>query len=158
MAEHDPINSQDQINISAVRNFLHSALMLVDVRRICREDVHFAPVLDLVGPNSSLEEVIDALFEYSCTRLLVPDLISVVRECNPRQYERHLPRLFGEYRDQPKTLTVSRNQVEKENNSEPAFSIKTASVKIMITLAPAAFQIVVSIGDAFTIHLARFAE
>lgn len=80
-------------NIAAIRSLIRDAFMTGELERFCQDRPIFRSVLRYLSSSPSLEEMADVLIEYCQTRLLFPELLSEMREFNPRQYERYQARL-----------------------------------------------------------------
>jgi hypothetical protein len=84
-----------EYNLAAIRTLLRDAFTDRELQRFCHDRPQFHPILSQLGANASLEETIDAVITYCEKRLLFPELLSEIEECNPRQYRRHAARLVG---------------------------------------------------------------
>lgn len=73
---------------AAVRQLLLAAFTAEELRRFCYDRPSFRPVTQRLGPGDGLEDLVDELIPFCETRLLMPELLSEVREANPRQYAR----------------------------------------------------------------------
>jgi serine/threonine protein kinase len=78
-----------QYNIASIRNLLIEAFMAKEITRFCQDRPVFRPILVHFGPNYSLADMTDALIEYCRTRILFDELLTEIREFNPKQYDRH---------------------------------------------------------------------
>lgn len=85
----------EKYNIAAIRSLLKAAFTADTFRRFCQDRTDFRPVLSEIGSNAGVGNIIDVLLEHCRTQLLFDDLISAVREVNPRQYARHEAQLYA---------------------------------------------------------------
>jgi hypothetical protein len=76
-----------------LRELLQAAFEPDTLRRFCREDRRFRPLLDRFAHNASLLDMIDEVFEFCRTQLLWEDLLDAVAEHSPRHYDRFAGRM-----------------------------------------------------------------
>jgi formylglycine-generating enzyme required for sulfatase activity len=81
-------------NLGAIRELLLVGFAEGEVRRFCQDYPIFRLVVTRFPMNRSLQDTVDVLIEYCYTYGLFADLLGVVQELNPRQYERFADRLY----------------------------------------------------------------
>ena len=64
------IEGSDAYRLAAIRGLLQDAFMAGELRRFCQDRPLFRPLLTHLGPRASLEEMIEVLLDYCCSRLL----------------------------------------------------------------------------------------
>jgi hypothetical protein len=89
----------EQYNIRAVCDLIRAAFTPDDLWRFCRDRPVFAELLNLFEPDSSLERMIDRIYEFCQTRLLFGDLLREIEAHRPRQYALFRPKLLALVRD-----------------------------------------------------------
>jgi hypothetical protein len=82
-------------NLAAIRELLRAAFDAESLRRFCHDRPDFRPILDDLGPDASLNQIIDQLLPYCEQRGLFRQLLAEVREVNPDQHARFAPRLHA---------------------------------------------------------------
>jgi len=82
-----------QYDIAAIRSLTRDAFTPKELWRFCQDRPALRPVLDDFAWNASLNDMIDVLMEYCEKRVLFFELLSEIRECNPRQYQRYRAQL-----------------------------------------------------------------
>jgi tetratricopeptide (TPR) repeat protein len=80
-------------NIAVVRNLIRDAFTDDDLRRFCQDRPLFRFILSYFSSRFSFEDMIETVIEQCQTRALLPDLLTAVREHNPRQYHRYSDQL-----------------------------------------------------------------
>jgi LuxR family glucitol operon transcriptional activator len=106
----DPMTaSSDDYNIAAIRNLLKDAFTANTLWRFCQERADFQPVLFEIGRNAGLAEMIDVLLEHCRTEALFDELITAIREANPRQYGRYETQIHGSQAALPFARQVPHN-------------------------------------------------
>lgn len=88
---HVPAVGQE-IELAAVSGLVRDAFTPGELRRFCQERPAFRPFLDQVS-EASLNELTYGLVEYCEKRTLFTELLAEIAAFNPRQYERHHPKL-----------------------------------------------------------------
>ena len=81
-----------EVDLAALSRLLRDAFTAGELRRFCQERPPLRPFLDEVG-EASLNEMTYTLIEYCEKRALFAELLAEIAAVNPRQYERHRPRL-----------------------------------------------------------------
>ncbi len=84
----EPIRTQDDYNLGAIRQLLLAAFTPEEFRRFCQDRPDFRPVVASFGPGHGLVDMVDRVIDYNQTRLLWPEFLDAVREERPRQYAR----------------------------------------------------------------------
>jgi hypothetical protein len=75
-------------NLSVLAELLQEAFTADDLRRFCLYRPQFGDVLDGLAPHPSLNELVDALIQFSQTRGRLGELLAEVERERPRQYDR----------------------------------------------------------------------
>jgi len=88
-------------NIAAVRDLIRDAFTAKDLRRFCYDRSAFRFILGEFGPDSSLNDMIDAVIEQSEKHALLAELLAAIQEVNPGQFERYRERLVETGTGQP---------------------------------------------------------
>lgn len=114
----------DQYNLPAVRGLVKDAFTDRELRRFCQDRQPFRLLLDRFGRDWGLEDMVDALIEHCQKRLLLPELLSEVREHNPRQYERYSSQLaslslVGQIDFRPELRSLHKQGFVTEDQSIP---------------------------------------
>lgn len=76
-------------NLVAIRDLLMEAFSAEDLRRLVFEQPEFRSLYESSSSKMSKSEMIYRLIEYSERRLLMNELLRVIRDYNPRQYRRY---------------------------------------------------------------------
>jgi hypothetical protein len=84
-----------RFDLGAIRELLCAAFRTKDLYRFCYYRPDFRPIVDRIGPDVGLEDMVDEVIEYCETKLLLPELLAEVRQENPRRYRLHEHRLGG---------------------------------------------------------------
>ena len=85
-----PVIASDY-NLWNIRTLLNEGFTDVELRRLCFDELDFKPVYDKLAQTMGKDVIIDHLLEYSERKLLFDHLLSLVKELNPTQYEKHQP-------------------------------------------------------------------
>jgi hypothetical protein len=90
--------SATTISPTAVRDLLLAAFTAEDLRRLFlyTSNDKLRPLVQRFGSRAGLADMVDETIEYCQPRLLFPDLLSEVKQANPRQYDRFEPLLQGQ--------------------------------------------------------------
>jgi hypothetical protein len=89
----DDAGQVQQYEARVVASLVGDAFTDRELRRFCRDRALFSPLLSHLGSDWSLERLVDTVVEYCQRQVLVAELLSEVRACNPRQYERYASQL-----------------------------------------------------------------
>jgi len=76
-------------NTAVVRNLIRDAFTADDLRRFCEDRPTFRFIVPHFGSRFSHEDMIETVIEQCQTQALLPDLLTAIREYNPRQYHRY---------------------------------------------------------------------
>ena len=133
---NEPGVCMDQINLAALRDLVLDAIMPGEVEYFCFGHALFDPVCDLIAPNSSHLEAVYALMKFSRRKGLIPELLSEIRERNPRQYERYRSRIFtqAEVQSGPDTAVAPCTQEVHPGRWMLVFHIGTRSKGLTLAL------------------------
>jgi hypothetical protein len=93
MPDYDHDHYLDRV--AAIRNLMRDVFTAQELRRFILDRPEFRPVDGHFGPNSSLEDMIDAVIDYCRTQVLFAELLAEIRELNPRQFSRHKAQIFA---------------------------------------------------------------
>jgi hypothetical protein len=96
LADRDGQMQPEQYDVAAIRNLIRDAFTDKTLRRFCQDHRKLAGVVTSFPSGSSLEDMIDVLVEHCAKQMLFSDLLSLIREANPRQYRRYEPRLVAQ--------------------------------------------------------------
>ena len=77
----------------AIRELLLAAFTANELPRFCRDRLLLRPIVGRFGPKYNLEDMAAEVIDYCETQHLLDELLSQVREANPRQYARFESRL-----------------------------------------------------------------
>jgi photosystem II stability/assembly factor-like uncharacterized protein len=77
-------------NLGSIRSLIRAAFTDKELRRFCQDRSAFQPILTRVASDSGLEDMVDALIEHCQTQALLPQLLTEIRQVNPRQYGRYI--------------------------------------------------------------------
>jgi tetratricopeptide (TPR) repeat protein len=89
-------------NVTDIRQLLLAAFTARELHRFCHDRPPFRPILDDLGPDAGLNQIVDRLLEYAEDRLLFDELLGELARENPRQYARHIgPRRVAEHQPPP---------------------------------------------------------
>ncbi|MFC2038107.1 hypothetical protein ACFLYD_09190, partial [Chloroflexota bacterium] len=75
-------------DIQKIRQLLIEAFTDEELRRFCLDRPTFRPVVDKLGREDGLDDIVDEVIDYCRTQLLWDELLLAVKEVNPRQYAR----------------------------------------------------------------------
>jgi hypothetical protein len=75
-------------DIQKIRQLLIEAFTDEELRRFCLDRPAFRPVVDRLGREDGLDDIVDEVIDYCRTQLLWDELLAAVKEVNPRQYAR----------------------------------------------------------------------
>jgi CheY-like chemotaxis protein len=78
-----------EFDLAGIRNLLRAAYSARGLRRFCYDRPAFRDVIRDFGPNSGLDDRIDAVLEYCEKRNLVAKLLSEIEKDNPEQFRIH---------------------------------------------------------------------
>ena len=70
-----PVSHSFNPDIAAIRNLLTHAFTSQKLRRFCQDRPDFRPILDELGPNSSLNDITDEVIQYCEIEDLFPELL-----------------------------------------------------------------------------------
>jgi hypothetical protein len=82
------------VNISEVRKLLGAAFTARELRHFCQDCKLFRPVLQQVSGNPTTADIVDAIIDYTLTKIYWEELLAEIKKANPRQYARFEPRLY----------------------------------------------------------------
>lgn len=85
---------------------------------MCRDHSDFRPVLASFPENPSLDDMIDAIIDFSQKHRLFPELLAVIEDSYPRQFERHYPEIFNDGQLQQEAEQAP-HAPEQHRGSEP---------------------------------------
>ncbi len=80
-------------DIGAIRELLLAAFTAVNLPRFCQDHPLLQPIVGRFGPKYNLEDMVGEVIGYCQAQHLMDELLSQVKEANPRQYARFEPRL-----------------------------------------------------------------
>jgi tetratricopeptide (TPR) repeat protein len=75
-------------NIATIRKLLLRAFNAEGLHRFCLDQPQLRPVVDDFGPKYSLNDMVDGVIEYCWKQNLWDELLTEVKEANPKQYAR----------------------------------------------------------------------
>jgi photosystem II stability/assembly factor-like uncharacterized protein len=82
-------NDVQEHDIAKIRELLTVAFTDKQLRRFCLDRPSFQPIVARFGPAHGLDDMVDEVIEYCDTHLIWDELLSAVKEENPRQYRRY---------------------------------------------------------------------
>lgn len=88
------MNGKQTYNSEVIHRLLSAAFTVEELRRFCRDRQIFQPVVDDFGPNYNMNQMIDRVIDYCDTKNLWNELLTEVRQLNPRQYQRFESEIF----------------------------------------------------------------
>jgi formylglycine-generating enzyme required for sulfatase activity len=103
-------NEAQDYNIATIRQLLLAALTPDELRRFCYDRPTFRPIVDLFGPGQGLSAMVDQVVEFCDRQVLLDQLLTEVRQTNPRQYARFIepePSKAEPAPTTPEILTIS---------------------------------------------------
>ncbi len=80
-----------QYHIKNIRILLIEGFTDKELRDLCFETPDFEPIYHQLAENSGKTEIVRQLLEYAKQKLLIDQLLTLVRELNPARYEQHQP-------------------------------------------------------------------
>ena len=110
-------------DIREIRNLILRGFTPQELLQFCQDHSAFRPMLDRFGPNSSMLDMAFELIEYCRKRMLFPELLSEVKEYNPRQYKRYESELHAS-RGPTRGRKGKSPAVRCDAHREPLFSIQ----------------------------------
>lgn len=91
----DDLSNSAEYNIATIRALIKAAFTDKTLRRLCQDHPVFRPLLDSFGPYVGLDDMADAVIEHCQKRRLFPDLLSEIKNANPKQYGRYCDQLLA---------------------------------------------------------------
>lgn len=74
-----------------IRKFLMEGFEADELSRLCYDEEKFRPVYDQLAVNTGKDTVVDKLLQYAGRQELLEELLALVKEHNPRKYEKFQP-------------------------------------------------------------------
>lgn len=121
-------------NLAAVRDLVLDAIMPGEVEYFCFGHALFDPVCDLIAPNASHLKAVHELVKFSRRNHLIPELLSAIRDYNPRQYQRYRGRIFTEAEDQLVLDPTHDSHIRKRRGGELSLKLKCAGGELTLNL------------------------
>jgi len=131
---NDLATSLDDINLAAVRDLVLDAIIPGEVEYFCFGHALFDPVCDLIAPNGSHLDAVHALVKFSRREDLIPELLSEIRDYNPRQYQRYRGRIFTEAEDQLVLDPTHDSHIRKRRGGELRLKLKCGGRELTLHL------------------------
>jgi formylglycine-generating enzyme required for sulfatase activity len=103
-------NQTQDYDIAAIRKLLLAAFTPDDLRHFCHDRHTFRPVVNRFGSGHGLDDMADELITYCEKYLLLPELLTELKQHNPRQYARFIEPELSQHEPAPPTpeiLTIS---------------------------------------------------
>jgi formylglycine-generating enzyme required for sulfatase activity len=79
-----------EYNIAAIRQLLLAAFTPEELRRFCYDRPDFRPVANRFGPGHGHDDMVDELITYCDNYRYLPELLTELKQANPRQYAHYL--------------------------------------------------------------------
>lgn len=84
----EPAIDPEDPPVAAIRDLLTNAFTRDDLLTFCQDRTDFRPIATRVGPSDGLGDIASKVIEYCRTQLLWDQLLTEVKQINPRQYDR----------------------------------------------------------------------
>jgi CHAT domain-containing protein len=110
-----------------LRELLQAAFEPETLRRFCREDRRFRPLLDRFAYNAGLLDMIDEVLEFCRTQLLWEEFLDAVAEHSPRHYNRFAAQMGWPQVSEPGRGEPTRGAARADHEPAPAEEAELSS-------------------------------